>query len=160
MTAADGRFVYSNASFHWMFRMAAETGSGRVTSLDAIQRALKEDERALAAFQRLAAAAEGGIEGREEFPITMVPGSVEWRRLSVSPVTRAGHVADGPGALWRAEDITASREMDTVRREEESHLADFLDLLPVGFFSANSGGRSCTLIRPWRNGWMRLPKKW
>ncbi len=141
MTAADGRFVYSNASFHWMFRMAAETGSGRVTSLDAIQRTLKEDERALAAFQRLAAAAEGGIEGREEFPITMVPGSVEWRRLSVSPVTRAGHVADGPGALWRAEDITASREMDTVRREEESHLADFLDLLPVGFFSANSGGR-------------------
>jgi len=141
MTAADGRFVYANASFHKLFHMAAETGSGRVVSLDAIGRALKDDEVALAAFQRLIAAAKGGAEGREEFAISGQPGSAEWRRLSVSPVTRAGHVADGPGALWRAEDITAGREIDTVRHQEESHLADFLDLLPVGFFSADSGGR-------------------
>ncbi len=140
MTAADGRFVYCNASFHRLFGVAAENGSGRVTSLDAIGRALADDETALAAFQRLVAAAEGGIEGREEFAIATVPGVVEWWRLGVSPITRAGHVADGPGALWRAEDITAGREMDPVRRDEESHLADFLDMLPVGFFSADSSG--------------------
>jgi two-component system cell cycle sensor histidine kinase/response regulator CckA len=141
MTAADGRFVYSNASFHRLFRMAAETGSGRVTSLNAIRRTLKGDEAALAAFKRLTTAAEGGVEGREEFPVSVSPVSVEWRRVCVSPVTRAGHAADGPGTLWRAEDITAGREMDTVRHQEESHLADFLDLLPVGFFSADSNGR-------------------
>jgi two-component system cell cycle sensor histidine kinase/response regulator CckA len=141
MMAANGRFVYTNASFHRLFRLAAETASGRVTSLEAIQRALAGDEMALAAFQRLAAAAEAGVARHEEFPISTVPGSLEWRRLTVSPVTRAGHVSDGPGALWRAEDITASREMDAVRREEETHLADFLDLLPVGFFSADPGGR-------------------
>ncbi|MBL4690041.1 MAG: PAS domain-containing protein, partial [Rhodospirillales bacterium] len=101
MMAADGRFVYTNASFHRLFRLAAETASGRVTSLEAIQRALAGDEMALAAFQRLAAAAEAGVARHEEFPISTVPGSLEWRRLTVSPVTRAGHVSDGPGALWR-----------------------------------------------------------
>ncbi|MBT7943799.1 MAG: PAS domain-containing protein [Alphaproteobacteria bacterium] len=141
MVSADGRFVFTNASFHRLFASAAETTSGRVTSLDAIGRALREDEMAVAAFQRLVGAAEAGVGRHEEFPIVSVSGSVEWRRLTVSPVTRAGHAADGPGALWRAEDITASREMDAIRREEEHHLADFLDLLPVGFFSADSSGR-------------------
>ncbi|NQV85088.1 MAG: PAS domain-containing protein, partial [Rhodospirillales bacterium] len=140
MMTADGRFVFTNAAFHRLFAMAAET-SGRVTSLGAIGRALSDDEVAAAAFQRLVAAAEAGVARHEEFPITAVPGSVEWRRLTVSPVTRAGHASDGPGALWRAEDITASREMDTIRREEEHHLSDFLDLLPVGFFSADASGR-------------------
>ena len=42
--------------------------------------------------------------------------------------------------LWRAEDVTADREMDIVRHREEAHLADFLDLLPVGFFSADTKG--------------------
>ncbi|MBC8337908.1 MAG: PAS domain-containing protein [Alphaproteobacteria bacterium] len=140
MTAGNGRFVYSNPSFHRLFRMAAENGSGRVKSLDAIAGALNGDATALAAFQRLAVTAEAGIAGHEEFPVAIGSGQVEWRRLTVSPVTRAGHKADGPGALWRAEDITAGREMDTIRREEETHLADFLDMLPVGFFSADASG--------------------
>ena len=61
---------------------------------------------------------------------------MEWRRLSVSPLADPAG-----GALWRAEVVTASREVDAVRRAQESSLADFLDLLPVGFFSADGDGR-------------------
>ena len=131
----DGSFVYTNPAFHRLFHMAAAAGSGgKVESLDAIGRVLKGDEAA-AAFQRLRSNAETGVGGRAEFSVSSgPPGTVEWRRLTVSPVA-------GGGALWRAEDITASREVDSVRREEEASLADFLDLLPVGFFSADGKGR-------------------
>ncbi|HEX9703427.1 MAG TPA: PAS domain-containing protein, partial [Rhodospirillales bacterium] len=137
ITGADGRFVYANLAFHRLFHAAAEAGSGgRVASLDAIGRALAGDERAAAELKRLAAQAKAGAAARAEFPIPIPSGAVEWRRLSVCPV------ADPPnGAMWRAEDITASREVDTVRHQQESLLADFLDLLPVGFFSADGQGR-------------------
>jgi len=137
IVAGDGSFVYTNPAFHRLFHMAAAAGSGgQVESLDAIGRALGGDE-AVTAFQRLKSNAETGVGGRAEFSVasgTGAPGTVEWRRLTVSPVA-------GGGALWRAEDITASREVDSVRREEETSLADFLDLLPVGFFSADGKGR-------------------
>mgnify|MGYP001992787456 CR=1 FL=1 len=138
IAAGDGSLVYTNPAFHRLFPMAA-AGGGRVESLDAIGRALEGDE-AVTAFQRLKSNAETGVGGGAEFSVSSAagaagaPGTVEWRRLTVSPVA-------GGGALWRAEDITASREVDSVRREEEASLADFLDLLPVGFFSADGKGR-------------------
>ncbi len=137
IAGGDGSFVYTNPAFHRLFHMAAAAGSGgKVESLDAIGRALEGDD-AVTAFQRLKSNAETGVGGRAEFSVSSgagAPGTVEWRRLTVSPVA-------GGGALWRAEDITASREVDSVRREEENSLADFLDLLPVGFFSADGKGR-------------------
>ena len=92
-------------------------------------------DEAVAAFQRLKSNAETGVGGRAEFSVSFgAPGTVKWRHLTVSPVA-------GGGALWRAEDNTASREVDSVRRAEETSLAVFLDLLPVGFFSADGKGR-------------------
>ena len=117
IAGSDGSFVYTNPAFHRLFHMAAAAGSGgQVESLDAIGRALEGDE-AVTAFQRLKSNAETGVGGRAEFPISSgAPGTVEWRRLTVSPVA-------GGGALWWAEDITASREVDSVRRELEQAMS-------------------------------------
>ncbi len=141
VTTSDGRFVYSNLAFHRLFHMAAETGSGgRVASMDAILRALSGNDAAMSEFQRLVANVEKGLGGRAEFAVPIGSDTVEWRRLTVSPVA-SPLIGSGPGALWRVEDITASREVDSVRREEEANLADYLDLLPVGFFSADGDGK-------------------
>ena len=150
ITGADGSFVYANLAFHHLFHMAAETGGGgKVTSLDAVARVL-EGEKAEAEFQRLSASAASGEGGRAEVPVSSPSGAVEWRRLTVSPVA-----APEGGALWRVEDITARREVDAVRREQEANLADFLDLLPAGFFSAD-GEDNILYANQTFGGWLGL----
>jgi len=132
-----GRFVYANLAVHRLFHRAAEAGGdGKVASLDAIERALVGSEAAMAEFKRLAAQARAGVAARAELATAGGDGAVEWRRISVAPVAEPLG-----GALWRIEDVTASRELDAVRRQQESSLADFLDLLPVGFFSIGGDGR-------------------
>jgi len=142
VTAPDGGIVYGNPAFHRLFEAAAQPDSGgpggpkKIAALDDIAARLRDNEAAASDFQRLRANAGAGIAGHAEFPFPSpagAPGSIEWRRLTLSPFSG--------GVLWRAEDITASREVDTVRREEETNLADFMDLLPAGFFSADPAGR-------------------
>jgi len=132
ITDQAGDFVYANPAFHRLFDKAA--------SLDAIEKALEGDgqDAGKAEFKRLRANAENGLAGHTELALVTASGALEWRRLNVSPTT--GARGQG-GALWRAEDITAGREVDAARRQQESNLADFLDLLPVGFFSADGDGQ-------------------
>ena len=125
ITAADGAFVYANAAFHRLFQLSV--------SLDAIAGIIVGADSA-EAFERLAAAAAGGLEAEAEVSVKGPMDSVEWRRIAVSPLS-GGH------ALWRAEDVTARRELETVRRHEEGMLADYMDTLPAGFFSAGPDGR-------------------
>ena len=123
ITTADGAFVYANSAFHRLFQLSVslEAMSGIIVGADSAE-----------AFGRLVAAAAGGMEAEAEISIKGPMDAVEWRRIAVSPLA-GGH------ALWRAEDVTARREMETVRRQEEEMLADFMDHLPAGFFSAGPG---------------------
>ena len=125
ITTADGAFVYANSAFHRLFQLSVslEAMSGIIVGADSAE-----------AFGRLVAAAAGGMEAEAEISIKGPMDAVEWRRIAVSPLA-GGH------ALWRAEDVTARREMETVRRQEEEMLADFMDHLPAGFFSAGPDGR-------------------
>jgi len=107
-----------------------------VASLDAVEKALAGDGRE--AFQRLRQNALTGAGGRAEVALGTADGGLEWRRVTVSPVATAGGISGAQ--LWRVEDVTARREVDTVRHREEAYLADYLDLLPVGFFSASGDG--------------------
>ena len=128
ITDAEGAFLYANAAFHRLFVLAV--------SLDAIADIIDGGEAHAREFARLSASAVSGVVDYAEIPLRIPGGAVEWRRISVFPVR--GHTGH---ALWRAEDITARRELEAIRHGEEGRLADFLDHLPVGFFSADAGGR-------------------
>ena len=136
ITAPDGRVVYANPAFHRLFAQAPAGRRGDTVSLEAVAAHLAGGEEEAEDFARLRASAAAGIPGQAEVRLRVPSGAVEWRRISVHPV------AGGHGhALWRARDVTADREIEAVRRGEEEMLADFLDHLPAGFFSADAEGR-------------------
>ncbi|MFQ5619038.1 MAG: PAS domain-containing protein [Rhodospirillales bacterium] len=136
ITAPDGRVVYANPAFRRLFAVAPAGRREDAVSLEAVAAHLAGGEEEAEDFARLRASAAAGIARQAEVRLRMPSGAVEWRRISVRPV------AGGRGhALWRARDVTADRELEAVRRGEEEMLADFLDQLPVGFFSADAEGR-------------------
>ena len=137
VTAADGSFVYANDAFHRLFPKA----QGRAATLAEVASmigAVEEGTPGLSSgeFERLMASAAAAVADHAEVPLRTAGGGVEWRRISVLPLTSV------PGYVqWRAEDVTARREVDAVRHREEERLADLLDNLPAAFFSADGEGR-------------------
>ena len=141
ITAIDGSIGYSNTSFYRLLGITVEENLDGVKSLDELRALLNKETAVYHAFRRLEATSKVGGEGQEEFFIDVGPALVEWRRLRINPIPSNNSITENTSVIWRIEDITAEREIDIVRRQEETHLADFLDLLPVGFFSANEKGR-------------------
>lgn len=91
------------------------------------------DDRALAELDRLGAAAIVGALRRAEIALSAEGGAREWLSLEVRPA--------GKGAMaWFAEDVTARRAIEETLRRENEWLADFVDFLPVGCYSADSDG--------------------
>ncbi len=136
VTGKDGSFLYSNASFHKLLSFAAANeASRRVVSIDAIVEALNDGDGEQ--VSRLRSGLSDGASGHVEFAIRRRDVNSEWRRLSVSSIQQGSSF---DGALWRVEDITSIREVDAIRRIEEERFTDMLDLLPVGFFSADKEG--------------------
>ncbi len=144
ITDSKGNFLYANSAFHRLFLLA--------TSLDAVAAIVGGDE-GYEAFARLRASASAGVSDSAEIPLDIPSGGTEWRHISVFPLQgMSGH------ALWRAEDATARRELEVVRRREEDMLADFLDHLPVGFFSADPDGRILYANQTLAD-WLEVPLK-
>jgi len=141
VAAPDGAFIYVNHRFYDLLVPA----KGEAMGLASLERRLPVfdvlGEDAAKEFARVKAAAAGGVAVHAEIPMLARSGAVEWRRVSVHPLP-AGRWGAAPGCiLWRFEDITARREVEEVRRSEDELMADYLDQLPVGFFSADSDGR-------------------
>ena len=141
VAAPGGAFFYVNRSFRDLLAPA----EGEVMSLASLERRLPVfevlGEEAAAEFARVKAAAAGGVAAHAEIPMLARSGAIEWRRVSVHPLP-AGRWGAAPGhVLWRIEDITARREVEEVRRHEDELMGDYLDHLPVGFFSADGEGR-------------------
>ena len=129
ITTVEGDFVYANPAFHRLFAMAV--------SLESIAAIVEGGDEVHHAFKRLRASAAGGVADRAEIPVRLSPAeSVEWRRIEVMPLRNNRRFV-----LWRAEDVTPERELESARRREEERLADFLDHLPAGFFSSDAEGR-------------------
>ena len=152
-TGKDGEFLYANPSFHRLLSFAgSDDATRRVISIDAIIDALNEADGEQ--VSRLRSGLLDGASAHADFSIRRNGTNYEWRRLSVAPIQQQGGAAIG--ALWRVEDVTAAREIEEVRRAEEERITDLLDLLPVGFFSADKNGlllyANQTLAR-----WIGLP---
>ncbi len=136
VTGKDGTFDYSNAAFHRLLSFAATNDAVRkVASIDAVIEALKDGDGEQ--VSRLQSGLMDGASGHVEFAIHRRDLNAEWRRISVSPIKEKATLK---GAIWRVEDVTSTREVDAIRRIEENRFTDMLDLLPVGFFSADRDG--------------------
>ncbi len=130
ITARDGSTVYANPGFKRL--MPIMPGKPEITGMVD----LLEGESAQAEFNRLRGNARNGVGDYCEVPIRLRDGSREWRRISVAPLGKPAGFT-----LWLVRDVSARREMETAQRKEFRQMFDFLDNLPVGFFSSDQQGR-------------------
>lgn len=128
LSAPDGSVLFVNAPFQ---RFCA--GLGGAAGLGTLAEAIANED-ARETFRRLKAQAESGTPASAELPLIAGGGRALWWHVSVRPLS------DGV-VLWRGRDVSARRELDSVRMREESLLADLLDNLPAGFFSVDADGR-------------------
>jgi len=130
ITARDGSTVYANPGFRRL--LPTQLGKPEILSLLDVL----DGEGAIEEFQRLRANGTNGVGGHAELAIKMGDGSREWRRISVAPLGKPAGFT-----LWLVRDVTARREMEMTERREFKQVFDFLDNLPVGFFSSDQNGR-------------------
>ena len=92
------------------------------------------DERAQEDLARLSSAARRGGAHTAEISLPSSVGGRDWLALAVHPLPLGG-------VLWSAEDVSARRAIEETLRRDQEMLADFIDFLPVGFYSADTEGR-------------------
>jgi len=131
VTSRAGHILYANPEFSRLFKANAPA------EIPAALRLITTDGTPAESVQRMLNAASEGAKDHEELAFSTVSGGLQMWRLSVRPVGRTGQGL----VAWSARDVTAWRELDDVRRSEETLLADLLDNLPVGFFSVDGTGR-------------------
>ncbi|MCW9033687.1 MAG: PAS domain S-box protein [Rhodospirillales bacterium] len=134
----DREAVYANGAFHRLFPSTGVDGlrvEGGEASISAIA-SLVHGEASQIELDRLLGSAIEERNDSGEICITTPSGHYEWRGLNVSPIQKF------PGYLLvSARDVTARHELEVVRRSEEKLVRDFIDHLPVGFFSSDADGR-------------------
>lgn len=131
IVATDGSIVHANPAFHRLMPVEGLYASG-VASLES----LMDNVAAKDEFHRLRSNSECGVGDHCELAIRLSDGSREWRRLSVVALDKPRGFS-----LWLVRDVTAEREMEEAQRREFRQLYDFVDNLPVGFFSTDQQGR-------------------
>lgn len=132
----EAPFVYTNTAFKKLFPATKQASAPN--SISSLSQTFDNGTLVSYELNRLLVSASDGGTHNSELSNMGELGKLEWRRFSVQnfqvPDERVGF------ALWRVRDVTAQHEMDEARRLEEKTLADFLDNLPAGFFSADSEG--------------------
>jgi two-component system, cell cycle sensor histidine kinase and response regulator CckA len=125
VVGATGAELYRNHAARRMLGPAADP-------LAPLRARAEDDERVLAEIARLCAAAAAGAIRRGELALVAGSGR-DWMAVEVRPA--------GEGAVtWMAEDVTARRAIEETLRRESDSLADFVDLMPVGCYSADAAG--------------------
>ena len=89
----------------------------------------------LPAFDRLRSHAVAGKTDGAELEISADLEPLRCWRLTFRPVDTVPELT-----LWTIEDLTQQKAQARLRQDEEVFLADLLDRLPVGYFSASNDG--------------------
>lgn len=134
ITTRDGRVLQANAAAR---RLAKAPELARLTALETLW---AHDAEAAAVWKRLVQAAAAGRPMAQEYSFATRHGDAASHRQlwKVETIPLAGSA----GTIhWRIEDITTRREMETVLRDEQVRLSDFLDQAPTGFYSVDADGR-------------------
>jgi two-component system, cell cycle sensor histidine kinase and response regulator CckA len=137
--APNGSLAYANGVYGRMF---AQTADWDALPLETVAAALAgEEDREF--LERLILNAASGVTCDAELSFAAPSGFCGWGRISALPLKSLPRLgkSEGPFVAWRIEDITARREVAQARAKEEEMMADFLDYLPAGFFSADGDGR-------------------
>lgn len=124
-----GREVWSNSAFRDL--VGAGAGVGALGQLEGLF-----GQEGAAQVGRLRAAVASDSSARAEMMVLEGPDAGEWRRVSVSRlVGRPGY------GNWYIEDITSRRHMEQVISEEQEKLVNFVENVPIGFYSVDREGR-------------------
>ncbi len=144
IATAEGDVIYANKAFRQLFTAAA--------SLDFIAATLGGAAQATKDFDRLRASARAGLAGKCDLPLRLSPSEPpKWRRVSVAPFK-----SNPRFVVWLAEDVTAQRELEEARLQEENILVDYVNHLPAGFFSVDENGRML-FANHTLSGWLGVP---
>lgn len=127
IAAADGSEILRNQAGRRLLGAPADP-------LAPLKALAGDDDRALAEMERLDAAAAVGAPRRTEISLATPGGGREWFALEVRPAGAGGATA------WTAEDVSSRRAIEETLRRENELLSDFVDLLPVGCYSADADG--------------------
>jgi two-component system cell cycle sensor histidine kinase/response regulator CckA len=123
---AEGREILRNTKAEAVFGPAEDPAAPLVARI-------RGDERAAEELGRLATAARQGGAYRTEVWLPRDSGG-DWLALEVQALS-------GGAVQWMAEDVSARRAIEETQRAENELFADFIDFMPVGFYSADVGGR-------------------
>ncbi|WP_019645357.1 PAS domain-containing protein [Novispirillum itersonii] len=146
ITGSDGSVLAANAAALQRWPNASpltylehltQTTAPLTADLDDSDETGPVPETAADALARLLAAVHSGTTEKVELPVQGESGA-EWLLVETRPTDGGDGAA---GRLWTATDISARRIIDDILRQERDDLAEFLYLLPVGVYSADSGGR-------------------
>jgi two-component system cell cycle sensor histidine kinase/response regulator CckA len=123
----DGRILFRNELLNKLF--------GAAEDLDSIEALFAADAASRSRLQQMRRMVEDGTSDRAEIAAPL-GGQVRWLMISADPGRQMSGLY-----LWRFEDITVRREIDSVLRDERAKLTDLMDNAPVGFYAVDSGGR-------------------
>jgi two-component system, cell cycle sensor histidine kinase and response regulator CckA len=136
VVSPEGRTVLANPSLESFFG-----GSDRPIP-ELLLEQVQDDPDARRQIEQLAEQARLGRPGQAEVrvPAAEAPrgrrGGFDWRFVAAYPLP------DRPGYVyWVVDDITPRRQMEQIMREEQERFVDLLENAPVGFYSADAGGR-------------------
>ena len=134
LSAGQKARLIVDAEGNELFRSATAIGlfGPAEAPCDPLRPRANSEERTLEELARLEHAGRHGGTHHAELLLTG-EGAREWLSITVHPL-------EGGGAVWTAEDVSARRDIEETLRREHEMLADFIDFLPVGFYSADSDG--------------------
>ncbi|GAB6054222.1 PAS domain-containing sensor histidine kinase [Magnetospira thiophila] len=140
----DGVILHANLAFEQLFPSSrADEAAPTEMPIDTVAERLAADPTSLAAFRRLHERAGNGHPGEAEMRVRGPGGTVEGRRLSVTPLPQEGGQVGY--ALWRVAPLREKPappvELDTEDSGARALRRDLLDNLPVGVFAIGDDGR-------------------
>jgi two-component system cell cycle sensor histidine kinase/response regulator CckA len=151
LTDSGGAVLFDNAPLRHMFEGLKRDAVLMPSSLAVFDDIL--DPGSKDAFQRLKSrAAVGAADVGEILVHSDISGLCCWK-VALRPVD-----AETGLTLWTLEDISTRYAHEKVRAGRDAYIADLLDLLPCGFFSADGDG-NLRYYNETLRGWLNLEPK-
>lgn len=146
----DTGVYYANAAFYEVFEALTRIIWTRDIGIDAVAALIVGDAKQQA-FGKLRASADACRYDHAVLELRVGPEETVWWQFTTEPI--GGH----PGlALWTIDDHTADHVVESGRMQEEMLLADLLEYLPVGYFSADSDG-NMQYVNTTLANWLGVP---